>query len=96
MVVDVSDECLLGEDEKHLKGMFELFKLTEFPKNAVQTPNPLILSCRCSDFCFCANVITKAALNPRLWIEYTRCIREEKHGLDGGGLNAAGLPYINS
>lgn len=38
VVVDVSDECLQGEDEKHFKGMFGLFKLTElteFPKNAV-------------------------------------------------------------
>lgn len=36
------------------EGMFGLFKLAEFPKNAVQTPNLLILSCRCccSDFVF--------------------------------------------
>lgn len=50
VVVDVSDECLRGEDEKHFKGMFGPLKLTElmeFPKNTFHTPNPLNLSCCC-------------------------------------------------
>lgn len=79
---------------KHFKGMFGLFKLTEFPKNAVQTPNPLIPSCRCcfSDFYFCActkagcaNVVTKEASIPCLSMEYTcmEYIREGKHGILG-------------
>lgn len=29
VVVDVNNEWLRGEDEKHFKGMFGLFKLTE-------------------------------------------------------------------
>lgn len=73
-------------------GFFKLTALTEFPKNAVQTPNPLILSCHCcySDFCFCActqsgcaNVITKIlSVNGITYAEYTCSIKEEKHGLE--------------